>query len=127
MLAARIEGGVLEWLVDIGHVRNFRMIERHDHVGLDHALQHVVGGNDHIVAGVAALELGKEFIVVGEQIHLGLDAGGSGEIRKGGFADIGVPVIEIELLLLLGKREARQQREAGEHGAGALQKGAAAG
>ena len=96
------------------------MIERHHHVGLDHALELVIGGNDHVIAGIAALELGEQLVIVGEEIHLGLDAGGLVEIGQRCFADIGVPVIEIEFLLLFGEREARQQGHAGEQGASAL-------
>ena len=103
------------------------MIERHHHVGLDHALQLVVGRNDHVIAGIAALELGEELVVVGEEIHLGFDAGGRCEIGQGVFRRYRCPSCRVEFLLFLGKREARQEGQAGEHGAGALQQGAAAG
>ena len=103
------------------------MVERHDHVGLDHALEIVVGRHDHVIAGIAGLELGEQFVIVGEEIHLGLDAGRLLEIGQRGLADIGIPVVEIEFLLLLRQREARQEGQARRAGAGALQKGAAAG
>ena len=51
------------------------MIEWQDHVRLDHPLEIVVGRNDHVVAGIAGPELGEQLVIVGEEIHLGLDAG----------------------------------------------------
>src|SRR3546814_4600578 len=45
--------------------------------------------------------LGEQLLVIGIEIVLGLDAGGVAEARQGGLADIRVPVVDVELLLLL--------------------------
>ena len=67
---------------------------------LDHPLERVVGGHDHVITGIAGLELGKQLVIVGEEIHLHRDAGRRFEISERRLADIGIPVVEIELRLL---------------------------
>ena len=81
-------------LVDVGHIGDLGVIDRRQHAGLDHALDIVVGRDDHVIAGIAFLELGEQLVIVGIEIHLHLDAGGLVEIGQGGFADIRVPIVE---------------------------------
>ena len=59
MLAARIKNGVEEGGIGIGDVGDLGMIQLHQHVGTHHALDPAARGHDHIIAGIAALELGK--------------------------------------------------------------------
>ncbi len=113
MLAAGIEGRVLERRVDVRHVGDFGVVERDHHAGDDHAFQIVVGGHDDIITGIAFLELGEELVIVGKEIHLHLDARRFLEIGKGGFTDVGIPIVEIELFFLLGARQARHKGQAG--------------
>ena len=100
------------------------MVELDHHAGLDHPLERVVGGHDHVIAGIAGLELGKQLVIVGIEIHLGLDAGRLLEVGKRVLADIGVPVVEIELLLFLGHGVPGQKGQPDRKRAGPLQKSA---
>ena len=104
MLAARIEGGILEDRIKVGEIGQLRPVDRHHHIGLDHALEIVVGRADHIIARIAGLELGEQFVIVGEEIHLHLNAGGLLEIGERRLADISIPIVEVELLLLFRQR-----------------------
>jgi hypothetical protein len=47
--------------------------------------------------GVARLQLGEQLVVGGEQAHVHVDAGGLLEVVQRRVADIGVPVVEVEL------------------------------
>jgi hypothetical protein len=121
MLAAGIEGGLAEGIVDVGNVGDLGMVERHQHLGLDHALDIIVGRHDHVIAGIAGPQLGEQLVVVGIEVHLHLDAGLALEVLQRGLADIGVPVVEVELLFFLGHGLVGHEGEADEGGAGALE------
>ena len=126
-LASGIERRILEGLFDVGHVGNLAVIDRRQHCRLDHPLDKVVGRDDHVIAGVAFLELGEQLVIVGIEIHLHHDAGRLVEICQGGLADIRVPIVEIELLLLLRQSKARQKGQAGNGRGATLQELAAIG
>ncbi len=83
--------------VDIPLVRNQAMVERQEHAGLRHPLDEVVRRHDHVVTGVARLEFGEQHVVAVEQVHRDVDAGRFLEIIERVFADISVPIVEIEL------------------------------
>ena len=82
------------------------MVERLEQVGLDHALDELAARNDDVVAGVAGAQLGEQLVVGREQAHIDVDAARVLEVLERRLADIGVPVVEVELLLLLGRQGA---------------------
>jgi hypothetical protein len=104
--AARIERRIEEARGDIAPVGDFRGIERGQQIGRDHALDEIVRGHDHVIALVAAAQLGEQFVVVGKQADVDTRARRSGEIGDGVLADIGVPGVEVERARRLAARAA---------------------
>jgi hypothetical protein len=97
------------------------MIQRLDHVDLDHIRQGVVRGHDDVVARIAGLEFCKQLFIAGEQVVLDLDAALFFEGVERRLADISVPVIDVELLLFGREPAARQDRDRHAGGAGSPQ------
>jgi hypothetical protein len=56
----------------------------------------IVGRHDHVIALIAAAQLGKQFVIVGKQADLHPRAAGLGEIGQRGFPGIGIPGVEVE-------------------------------
>ncbi len=100
MLETGVVGRIGELRIDVGDVRNLGVIERQQHVGHDHLGNVVVGRHHHVVAGVAAAQLGEQLIVAGVEIVADRDPGRVGEILDGRFTDVGVPVVDVHLLAL---------------------------
>ena len=125
VLAPRIERGVTEHRGDVRHVGDPGVIEGLEHPGHDHALDVVVGRDDHVVSRVAFLQLGEELVIVREEVHLDLDPGRRLEVVEGGLADVGVPVVEVELRLLGRPADPRRDGEARHGRAGAGEERAA--
>jgi hypothetical protein len=73
------------------------MVELNHHVRLNHAGQRFVARADHVIAGVAVAQAGKQLAIVGKQVVAHFNAGGLGKIFQRGGADIGIPVIHVEL------------------------------
>ena len=93
------------------------MVQGEEHFGGAHAVDEVVGGDDDIVAGVAFAHFGEEFGVVAEEVHFDLNAGFGFEVGEGGFADVGVPVVEVQQRLLGGEGAVREgQADSGDSG-----------
>jgi hypothetical protein len=84
--------GILAWSSGLQHAR------------LAHAADELVGRHDHVIAGVARLQLGEQFVIGGEQAHIDVDAGGLLEVAQRRLADIGVPVVEVQLGLFAAGR-----------------------
>jgi hypothetical protein len=124
-LAARIELGVLEGRIDVAEVGDLGKVDLLQHVGDDHAFHVVVGRHDQVVAGIALFQLGEELVVIGEEIHLDLDAACILEVVERRLADIGVPVVEVDLRLFGAPTAPGYEGEAGRHGAGSRQEAAA--
>ena len=103
------------------------MIERLEQLGLDHALDKLAARNDDVEAWIAGAQLGEQLVVGGKQAHIDVDAARLLEVRERRLADIGVPVVEIELRLLFGPggRLLAEEADADCGGAETLQKGAA--
>ena len=102
-LAAGIVRRVLDELRrDVLDVRDLGVIERLEQLGLNHALDKLAARNDDVEARVAGAQLGEQFVVGGKQAHIDVDAACLLEVSKRRLADIGIPVVEIELRLLFG-------------------------
>ena len=106
IFAARIVNRVHEAGVDVLDVRNLAVVQRHQQPRVAQARHVVVGRHDHVEARIARLQLGEQFVVGGEQRHVDVDAAGLLEVRQRGVADIGVPVVEVQLGLLARSRSA---------------------
>ena len=99
------------------------MIEFDQQAGAPHALDIIVGRDDDIVARIAAADFGEQFVVVAEKIQIDIDAGRGFEIGERVFADISVPIVEVEFRLFR-RRRARRQRKRRRRAAERLQKSA---
>ena len=80
----------------LASVRDLGVVQRQQHVGRDHALDVVVGREDHVVAGIALAQLGEQLVVAREQVVADVDAGRLGEVLERGLADVGVPVVDVD-------------------------------
>src|SRR6185503_13187124 len=89
---------------EVFDVRNLGLIERLEQGGLNHALDELAARNDDVVTRIAGTELGEQLVVGRKQAHIDVDAACGLEILERGLAGIGVPVVEIELLLFVGPR-----------------------
>ena len=113
----RVIGLITERLVDVGVVRDVREIERLEHILLDELCNHIVGGDDDVVAGAAGLELGVHGLVGVEGQIIDVDAC---RLLKGGdhvqrivraVGDILAPVVDCDLFTGGGDRLRQQGRD----------------
>ena len=118
----RVIGGVAEGLIHVLVVGNVVEIERLKHVLFNEAADHIVRGDDDVVAGAAGFELGVEALVavVGEVVHM--NAGGLLEGRDhiqgavGAVGDILSPVVDGDFVFRRPGRHHRQKRQDQEQG-----------
>ena len=124
VLQALVVVGIGEARRHVDDVGQLGVVERLQHVGDDHPLDEIVRREDDVVAGIALAQLGEHLVVAGEQVVAHRDAGGLGELVQRVLADIGIPVVDVDLLFLC-TRQARQRRGGGGDGEAAGEKGAA--
>ena len=106
--------GLFEVLrVDVLVVRDLIEVDRLNEILLNHLLDDVVGGADHIVLDCARLN-DREHLLVGlESVVDDLDAGLFLELLHDIFADVLAPVVDIERVVLLrGLLAAAAERKA---------------
>ena len=94
----------------VGQVRQLRLVELLEDIGLDLALQEIGGGNDDVIAGFARKQARLQRLVGVERIVDHLDAGFLREILEHPRRHIVRPVVEIDGALG-GLRVCRQRRQ----------------
>ena len=127
MLPARIKCRFLEGGIDICKVRDLVAIERLQHASDDHAFDVIVGGHDNVITRVAVLQLGEKLVIVSEKVHAHCNACGIGKIAKRVFANVGVPVVEIQFFFFFGPGAVWHHRKARGDSAGRFEKATARG
>ena len=80
------------------------MIEGLQHFCINHPLDEIVGGNDHIICAPAILQFGEQFIVGRIDAEVDTDILRTLEIFERRFTDISVPIVEGEFGLFARAR-----------------------
>lgn len=123
--AAGIEQRVAELPLDVGLVRQRRLLQRHQEIARQQPADELVGRHDHVIAVVRPADGVEHFLVVAERRESDVDAGIGPEIGEGRRPDIVVPVEEPDHRLLPGRTVARRERHSDGERAAAGQKAAA--
>jgi hypothetical protein len=119
VLQTGVIGRIVHRGVDVLQVRNLAGIQLFQDIQRDHRADHVVAGNDDVIAGIALLQLGQQFFVVGEEVGLNFDTRLLGEGIDCRRADIGV-VLEVQRLLLFRESAGGEAGEGQADGRGAF-------
>src|SRR5262249_44124731 len=92
----------------VDQIRQLRLVELLEHIGLDLPLQEIGGGHDDVVTGLARQEPRLQRLIGIEGVVDDLDAGLLAEILQDVGRDIVRPIVEIDRALL-GAGRARQK------------------
>ena len=116
----RVIFGIFETGVHIVEVGDISEVQGLQHVLLDHLTDHVVRGDDNVVARGAAGQLAVKGLVGVVGLVVDSDASLGGEVGENGLVDIFAPVIDVDLSLLFCRRAAAAggQREGQSSGQG---------
>ncbi|MNN13540.1 hypothetical protein D3C81_1265760 [compost metagenome] len=118
VLVARILGGdtLHHRRVEVGQVRDLRLVQRQEHTGLDLPTEEVQRRHHHVVAAVAGQQLGLDHLVTVEHIVGDLDPALLLEVRDGVFGDVVAVVVDVQDLAVLSAAVAAAT--GGKHGGG---------
>ena len=97
MGVAGIVDGVQQVVHHIGHVRDVVQVQLLHQVLLDEALDHVLGGDDHVIALRAGGQLGVHVLVLGEGDVVHVAAGLLLEDLQHFAVDVVFPVVDLDL------------------------------
>src|SRR5699024_1427433 len=92
----RVVGQVLEPVVDLLKVGDLAVIQGLEHILLDELRDHIVRGDDDVVAGAAGLQRGVELLVAGRGPVVDLNAGLRLEVLDKTFVDILAPAAYVQ-------------------------------
>ncbi|MNL33812.1 hypothetical protein D3C87_1557420 [compost metagenome] len=93
--------------LDVGQLREFRAIQRHQAAGAHQALGHGVAGEDQVIAAAAREHLGFQGFAAIHHVVDHLDPGFGGEAAQGVFGEIIGPVVQPQGFLLGVQRRHR--------------------
>ncbi len=103
LVARVVAGSALQQLrVEVGEVRQLRLVELPEYARLDLALEEVGARHHDVVARVAGEQLGLEHLVAVEHVVADLDPGLLLEVLDHGRVDVVRPVVDVEDLVLGG-------------------------
>ena len=113
----RVIGQVLEPVGDFGKVGNLVVVQRLEHVLLDELGDHIVRGDDHIVAGAAQSERGVELLVAGRGLVVDFDPGRLLKLLDEALINIFTPAAHVDHPLF-GTGAGAASQQAGGQGQG---------
>ena len=115
VLVLRVVGGVLELVIHILEVGDVFVVQLQEHIGFDHPVDHIIGGDDHVHGDAAVAQLGEQSLVGLVIGHIDLDVGvlffkGSDDVQGtvGTVGHIHTPVLHIQDDLFLTVAEEQE-------------------
>ena len=123
ILAVRVVAFIHEARVDVGDIGDILPVDLLEQILLNHALNHVVAGDDDVIAGAAHGDFGVHILVGFKRFVDDLDAGLLLKERQHFRLNIVAPVVDADCFLRQRKQRAENQRERQQQHSGFLHGG----